>query len=157
MVLFGTPEESQLYRQEDFPAVALNPSPKRLSAPFVPIKTFSARGSFCPHESRRTPAMSAQTKLSINLARWWGLEPHSPSRSSASTYSSNQLFQSRNATRLRKWLVSIHILHRIVGHPFLKVSSQPTPKYNTKILYGSSIIFTFFHFFLSFSKRMYPL
>ena len=110
-----------------------------------------------PHESRRTPAMSAQTKLSINLVRWWGLEPHSPSRSSASTYSSNQLFQSRNATRLRKWLVSIHILHRIVGHPFLKVSSQPTPKYNTKILYGSSIILTFFHFFLSFSKCMYPL
>ena len=27
VVLFGTPEESQLYRQEAFPAVALNPSP----------------------------------------------------------------------------------------------------------------------------------
>ena len=25
--VLGTPEESQLYRQEDFPAVALNPSP----------------------------------------------------------------------------------------------------------------------------------
>jgi|TARA_Y100000022_G_C13165079_1_gene335828 hypothetical protein len=50
VVLFGTPEESQLYRQEDFPAVALNPSPKRLSAPFVPIKTFSARGMATPRK-----------------------------------------------------------------------------------------------------------
>ena len=87
------------------------------------------------------------TKSSIifnYFVRWWGLEPHSPSRSSASTYLSNQLFQSRNATRLRRWLVSINILHRLVGHPFLKVSSRPTPKYNTKILYESSIILTFF-------------
>ena len=80
----------------------------------------------------------------IYFVRWWGLEPHSPSRSSASIYSSNQLFQSRNATRLRKWLVSIHILHRIVGHPFLKVSSQPTPKYNNKPVYGARLFSGFF-------------
>jgi hypothetical protein len=63
VVLFGTPEESQLYRQEDFPAVALNPSPKRLSAPFVPIKTFSARGMATP----RKPENAGHVGSNLNL------------------------------------------------------------------------------------------